>query len=70
MDHGPLDAAQSLANTPLPVSSVNVTLKISADKSFLQEIIAGYVEDLWCKTLPSAALSLPSLQCHDNLWYI
>ena len=47
-----------------------MTLKIAADDSFLQEIIAGYTEDSWCKTLPSAALSLPTLQLHDNLWYI
>jgi len=52
------------------MSSVNATLKISTDDSFLQEIIAGYAEDSWCKTLPSAALSLPTLQRCDDLWYI
>jgi len=67
---GPYDAAMSLANTSEPMSSVNTTLKISTDDSFLQEIIAGYTEDPWCKTLPSTALSLPTLQLHDNLWYI
>lgn len=67
---GPHDAAMSLAHTSEPLTSVNVTLKIASDDSFLQEIIAGYPEDSWCKTLPSAALSLPTLQLHDNLWYI
>jgi len=49
---------------------MSATLKISADESFLQEVIARYSEDSWCKTLPSAALSLPSLQLRDCLWYI
>ena len=60
----------SLASTSEPMSSVNATLKISADNLLLQEIIARYAEDSWCKTLPSAALSLPTLQLRDNLWYI
>ena len=67
---GPYDTAMSLASTSEPMTSVNVTLKISADNSFLQEIISGYAVDPWCKTLPSAALSLPMLHLHDNLWYI
>jgi len=49
---------------------MSATLKISADESFLQEIIAKYSEDSWCKTLPSATLSLPSLQLRDHLLYI
>ena len=69
-DEGPMGTAHSLANIPASISSVNATLKISVDESFLEEIIKGYMEDPWCKTLPSAALSLPNLQCHDNLWYI
>jgi len=64
---GPLDTAASLANTPC---SINATLKISADDSFLQEIIAGYTADPWCKTFPSAALSLLNLRLQDGLWYI
>ena len=67
---GPHDAATSLAHTSEPLTSVNATFKIAADDSFLQEIIAGYAEDSWCKTLPSATLSLPTLQLRDNLWYI
>ena len=64
---GPLDTAASLANTPC---SINATLKISADDLFLQEIIAGYAADPWCKTFPSATLSLPNLRLQDGLWYI
>ena len=69
-NQGPMDTAQSLANAPLPTSSVNATLQISAHESFLDDIVKGYAEDAWCKTLPSAALSLPNLQCRDKLWYI
>jgi len=67
---GPYDTAMSLTSTSEPMTSVNATLKISADNSFLQEIISGYTVDPWCKTLPSTALSLPMLHLHDNLWYI
>lgn len=66
----PLFTATSLSNAPIVLSSINATLKISSDKSFLQAVIAGYTEDPWCKTLPSAVVSLPNLQLHDNLWYI
>ncbi|EDR02067.1 reverse transcriptase-RNase H-integrase [Laccaria bicolor S238N-H82] len=67
---GPRDAAKSLAHASDDMSSVNATLKISSDETFLQDIKAGYAEDSWCKTLPSAALSLPTLQLRDDLWYI
>jgi len=67
---GPYDTAMSLTSTSEPMTSVNATLKISADNSFLQEIISGYTVDPWCKTLPSTALSLPMLHLRDNLWYI
>ena len=64
---GPLDTAASLTNTPC---SINATLKISTDDSFLQEIIARYTADPWCKMFPSAALLLLNLHLQDGLWYI
>jgi len=42
---GPYDTATSLASTSELMTSVNATLKISADNSFLQEIISGYTAD-------------------------
>jgi len=50
--------------------TINVTLKITADKTFLDAVQMGYTEDEWCKTLPSVLLSLPALVFHNSLWYI
>ena len=66
--HGPLDAATSLAECSF--KSVNATLNITANKQFLELIKAGYANYPWCKTLHSAAKSLPGLVVWDGLWYI
>ena len=68
--HGPWESAKSLLSTPTVLKSINATLKISADKTFLEAVKTGYTTDNWCKTLPSTALSLPGLVLLDGLWYV
>ena len=67
---GPWETAKALLTSPTPSPSICSTLEITADKSFLDAVISGYAEDPWCKTLPSAALSLKGLHLRDKLWYI
>ena len=67
---GPWETVKSLSTSLTPSPSICSTLEITADKSFLDAVISGYAEDPWCKTLPSAALSLKGLHLHDKLWYI
>ena len=57
-DYGPWGTAKA-ATLPLPM--VNATLKISADKAFLEAVKAGYMDDEWCKTLPNATIGWPGL---------
>ncbi|EDR02339.1 reverse transcriptase-RNase H-integrase [Laccaria bicolor S238N-H82] len=66
----PWEAAKSLANVSAISNNVSATLKITADKDFLESVKSGYAEDAWCKTLPSAALSFSNLVLRDGLWYI
>jgi len=54
----------------LPLPTVNATLKITADKAFLEAVKAGYMDDDWCKTLPNVTMSWPRLVFHDGLWYV
>ena len=67
---GPWEMAKSLSSSHALTHSINATLKITADETFLQSVKAGYTEDAWCKTLPSAAVSFPNLTLRDGLWYI
>ena len=69
-DYGPWGTAKALAEAPLPLPTVNATLKISADKAFLEAVKTGYADDEWCKTLPNATISWPGLVLRDRLWYI
>ena len=67
---GPWATAKALAACSAPLHTINATLEITADKTFLEAVKSGYTEDAWCKTLPSAALSLSNLVLRDGLWYI
>lgn len=44
-------------------------LGITADKTFLQSVRAGYADNAWCKTLTTTSLSWPDLALCDGLWY-
>ena len=59
--YGPWGTAKALAEVTLPLPTVNATLKISADKAFLEAVKAGYADDEWCKTLPNVTISWPGL---------
>jgi len=67
---GPQEMAKSLLSSPIQMHTINATLKITADKTFLDAVRMGYTEDEWCKTLPSTSLSWPVLVFCDSLWYI
>ena len=67
---GPWETATHLSSRVSFPAPVCATLEITADKSFLDSVRAGYVEDAWCKTLPSASLSWPGLVFCDDLWYV
>ena len=67
---GPWEMAKSLSSSRALTHSINATLKLTTDESFLQSVKAGYAEDAWCKTLPSATVSFPNLALWDSLWYI
>jgi len=49
---GPYDTAMSLTSTSEPMTSVNATLKISADNSFLQELYQGMQRTPGAKPYP------------------
>jgi hypothetical protein len=67
---GPWETATHLSSRVSFPAPVCATLEITADKSFLDSVRAGYAEDAWCKTLPSASLSWPGLVFRDDLWYV
>jgi hypothetical protein len=52
------------------MQTVNATLEVTADKSFLEAIKSGYANDAWCKTLPSATISWLGLVFCDGLWWV
>ena len=70
------DLAEMLSELDLPFpddQSVNVCsmMSISADKTFLDEIKAGYQEDNWVtKTLAEARPSLLGIKLANGLWYV
>ena len=68
--HGPWETAKSLSSCPVKLQSINATLEITADKTFIEDVRVVYANDDWYKSLPSAMLSLPGLIFHDKLWYI
>ena len=65
--HGPLDAAMSLTACELPFNTINATMKITADKDFLNAVKAGYTMYSRCKMLGCATASLPGLVLCDGL---
>ena len=70
------DLAKTFTELDLPSpdnQSVNIcsTMSISADKTFPDEIKAGYQEDNWVtKTLVEARPSLPGIKLVNSLWYV
>jgi len=67
---GPWESATHLSSHVPFVPLICSTLEIMADKSFLDDVRSGYIQDAWCKTLPATAVSWPELVFHDGLWYI
>jgi len=67
---GPWESVTHLSLRVPFVPSICSTLEITADKSFLDDVRSGYVQDKWCKTLPATAVSCPELVFHDGLWYV
>ncbi|KIJ96388.1 hypothetical protein K443DRAFT_124464 [Laccaria amethystina LaAM-08-1] len=67
---GPWEIAMSLSTSLSPMQTVNATLEVTADKSFLEAIKSSYANNTWCKALPSATISWPGLVFHDGLWWI
>jgi Integrase zinc binding domain len=70
------DLAKTLSELDLPSPDdqlVNVCsmMSISANKTFLDKIKAGYQEDNWVtKTLAEARPSLPGIKLVNGLWYV
>jgi len=50
-------------------NSVNVTLSISADKSFLRDVKTGYLEDTFAKKLIAGTM-IPGVHEENGLWYV
>jgi len=69
-NYGPWESVKVLSASMLLLPTVNTTLKITADKTFLEAVKAGYADNEWCKTLPNATMSWPGLVLHDGLWYV
>ncbi|KIK06087.1 hypothetical protein K443DRAFT_3393 [Laccaria amethystina LaAM-08-1] len=63
-------AAKCLSAAADQMQNINATLEITADTTFLEAVKSRYAEDSWCKSLPSAALSWPSLVFRDGLWFV
>jgi len=67
---GPWESVTALSSLPVSLDNACATLKITADKTFLNSVKDGYQDDMWCKSLPSANHSLSNLTFRDSLWYI
>ena len=67
---GPWESATSPSSLPSSLDKACTTLKITADKEFLNSVKNGYKDDMWCKSLPSTNHSLSNLKFCDGLWYI
>jgi len=67
---GPWESATALSSLLVSLDNTCATLKITADKTFLNSVKDGYQDDMWCKSLPSANHSLSNLTFRDGLWYI
>jgi hypothetical protein len=66
---GPWESATCLSMRVASARPICATLKITADKTFLEAVRSGYKEDAWCKTLPASSVSWPDLAFRDGLWY-
>jgi hypothetical protein len=51
-------------------TACNAVMHVSADKSFLDDICKGYLEDSFCKKLASAETSIKGIQTENGLWYV
>lgn len=67
---GPWELAKSLAGCTSHLSSANATMNIKTNRKFLEAVKKGYMDNIWCQTLPAVALSFPNLINWDGLWYI
>ena len=57
-------------NNWMKAASCNTVMHVSADKSFLEAVRKGYLEDAFCKKLASAETSIKGMSCRNGLWYV
>jgi hypothetical protein len=50
--------------------SVNAVLRLSADESFLRDILEGYTQDPFIQKLEDSRLSVPGIEKRGALWYV
>jgi len=56
-------------NAWLDKNSINMTLSISADESFLHDVKEGYLEDNFAKKLMTGTM-IPGVHEENGLWYV
>lgn len=69
-DVDPEEQQQPLWSSWMQTSSVNSILHISADKLFLSQLKAGYLDDAFCKKFVTGQTILPNVWNINGLWYI
>ncbi len=69
-DVDPEEQQQPLWSSWMQTSSVNSVLHISADKLFLSQLKAGYLDDTFCKKFVTGQTILPNVRNVNGLWYI